>query len=292
MHMWLAVWACAAEERGDVTVTPVEVSGRAHGRLVPRRAFALDAPDGQWGGWSGLSLDGDTLTAVSDEGDWLRLGLTRDADGLLTAVRALGRGDLHDEAGAALSGKWSADAEGLARTPDGWVVSFERDHRLAAYRDLDGAPVRLPLPSGFTAPANGGIEAVAWTGDRLLFVVEGEEDGAEPHPAWIGGERLGITRVPGFRPVELAPLPDGDVLLVTRRYAKDRTTVRVARLAAADLVGGAVVTPAELGVLGPDDPPMDNYEAAATDGRWLYLLSDDNTSRDQRTLLLQVEVTP
>lgn len=296
------VWVGCAPGDGPLAPIRVEAIPLRSGlgdRLASVAAFTLDAADSRWGGWSGAALDGDVLSAVSDVGGWLQLRLVAGADGRLTDVVPLGRGTLVDELGEPLTAKSVADAEGLARGAGTWVVSFERDHRLLQYPSLDGGhPARLALPSDFHAPPNAGIEAVAWADDRWWLIVEGEEDEGGPYPGWMGRpgawERFSVPRTDGFRPVELTPLPDGALLLIERRYQKsaDEVSIRVSSFAPAAVTPGAVVAPVVLGVLGPDGPPMDNYEAAATDGRFLYLLADDNLAADQRTLLLQVEIRP
>jgi hypothetical protein len=272
------------------------VGDERRGSLTLRAALVLDAADPLWGGWSGAALDGDRLWAVSDVGGWMELALVHDAAGRLTGVTPQARGILHDEHGDPLSGKQHGDAEGLARDEVGWVVSFERDHRLLRYRGTpgEGSAERLALPEPFRAPPNGGIEALGRTGDRWVLMVEGHDGEAGPHGVWLGGpakwQQASLVRTGTFLPVELAALPDGDLLLVERSYTKaDGVAIRVSRLPAASLVAGAMIVGSELAVLTPP-LPLDNFEAAGTDGRWLYLLSDDNLSADQRTLLLQLEL--
>ena len=68
--------------------------------------------------------------------------------------------------GTVPEGKDSRDAESLALLPDGgFVVGFEREHRLLRYPPgtgrPDGVPVAVASPPGLEkAPFNGGIEAL------------------------------------------------------------------------------------------------------------------------------------
>lgn len=297
-----AAWLACAPRPGElrpVTVSPIPLTEGIRGRLAWRAAFALDADDGAWGGWSGASLDGDVLWAVSDVGGFLSLKLVRDAEGRLVDVVPEQRGALSDPGGRPLRGKFDADAEGLARTATAFFVSFEHDHRLMSYPTLDSrSPTLVAIPPTFDPPRNGGLEAVAWADERLWIAAEGDEGDAGPTRAWAGGpgawRPFTIRREPGFRVVDWTPKPDGDLIMIERSY-DERTGVRI--LVSEISTRGAPpesgeVSPRPLGRLAPPDPPMDNYEAAATDGRYLYLLADDNQSSDQRTLLLQLEVLP
>jgi hypothetical protein len=73
-----------------------------------------------------------TLTLISDRGHWAEARLV--LDGLTPiGLHPLRHGALRDEAGSPLPRGFNADAEALARLPDGtWLVAFERRHRIRA----------------------------------------------------------------------------------------------------------------------------------------------------------------
>jgi hypothetical protein len=277
----------------------------------------LAVDDSRFGGFSGLriSADGVHLLAVSDRGDWLSARLLYDADDRLIGIA--------DAALAPLSrppGRGTFDVEALEVLPNGaLLIATERVHRLLRYDppkqvhdpfvlDADRLarlkPKVLAAPEGFAAlGGNEGIEALVRLEDGRLLAIEegGEGRPAVPAQAWLIGAdgtaaRLAIRRDANFRPTDAALLPDGDVLLLERRYtAIGGVAARLRGLPQAELVAGAVVEGVVLATLVPP-VSVDNMEGLAVrqaNGRTLVLLlSDDNFNDWQRTLLLQFELQP
>lgn len=269
--------------------------------------FALDSSAPEWGGYSGMVLaaDGSSLLAVSDVGHWLKLDLTQDADGRLTGVGAARIEPLLDEVGKPVTDKVWSDAEEIQRTPDGdFLVSFERHHRIWRYVGVKGVPagpaIAVPTPEAIQSlPENAGVEAMLELSDGpLLLMAEGGADAANRGQAWLGlGDfdfiiwtELAVERSDGFEPTSLAGPSGQQIFLLERRYTEvDGPAARISRL------------PSTLqGIMAPSDTlaivrrplSVDNFEAMATrsapDGHtFIYLLSDDNQSDKQRTLLLQ-----
>src|SRR5690606_2935132 len=103
--------------------------------------------------------------------------------------------------------------------------------------------------------------------------------------------RLTYQRVGLFRPSDATILPEGDVLVLERRFTWiGGLASRLVRIPAADVTPGAVLRGAEVARI---EPPLtvENYEGIATrraaDGTDLvYLVSDDNFNPLQRTLLM------
>ncbi|MCZ6907608.1 MAG: esterase-like activity of phytase family protein, partial [Deltaproteobacteria bacterium] len=93
-------------------------------------------------------------------------------------------------------------------------------------------------------------------------------------------------------PTDLATLASGDVLLLERRYSLiSGVTVRIRLLSRGNLKAGARLEGKEIALLGPP-LEVDNFEGLAVredpkGGSCLYIISDDNYSILQRTLLLQ-----
>lgn len=249
-----------------------------------------------FGGISGLSFDGRTVTAVNDVGHWLRFRMEVDAAGRPTVF-----GDLELEPLGGLDGSSSdGDAEEIGAVDDGWVVSFERRHRLLFYRHgLSARPDRPDLPPGYDLqPRNGGVEAMTPLADgRLLLLSEEGIDVAGNGQGWIGRpgawETLSYRRTGLFRPTSAALLPDGDVLVLERSFSLlGGVASRLVRVPGALLKPGVVVEGRELYRLAP---PLlvDNYEGMAVwkrpDGRLVaYMVADDNFSPLQATLLMSV----
>jgi hypothetical protein len=303
---------------------------RRVGGLRFRAGFELTAAEREFGGFSGMAVDGDgrRLVAVSDHGWWLVARLTHDADGTLTGVARGRMGPLLDLDGAPLAGRDRSDAEELAALPGrGLLVSFEREHRTCLYPAegdaeggapgggapagvpptgvaLPGVPRLFPVPAGvLEAEANEGMEAMTLLGDgRLVILTENQRTADDGIRGWIGE----LEEEPSWQPLELEPtgtlrptgaaaLPGGDLLLLERSFSVlEGLEIRLSRIAAAEIVAGARLVPRELARL--ESPlPVDNMESVAVRtgpaGEVLvYLLSDDNFNDFQRTLLLQFEL--
>jgi hypothetical protein len=316
--------ALGAETAQEIAVTSIgkrlNVEDWAQDRAGPlswRGGLELTSPAADFGGLSGLLVtpDGRRLTAVTDQGRWLTAGLTYDEMGNLSGLEKAAMGLLADADGVPLAGKQRQDAESLARLSNGdLLVGFERDHRIWRYPAQADAPGLTPLagrPTAFSLPAtaaalpgNRGLEAlVALPGDRLLAIAEATvADNLHPALYWDGAawQSFSYRGAGEHRPTAATRLPNGDVLLVERRFtALGGLSIRLARLPAAELEPGADLAEKILEGEGLVElqPPLtlDNFEGIAawqgTGGETLVaLLSDDNFSPLQRTLLLVFEL--
>jgi hypothetical protein len=242
---------------------------------------------------------------VTDEGHWLEAELIYDETGNLSGLASARMGPLSDETGQPLTGKERQDAEAMARLPDGSIlVSFERAHRIYRYIGPDGpeSPATLfPFPEGaLSLPENKGLEALAaWPDGRILAVAEGRrEDGNHDAYLYRNGvwETLGVVAVDGHRPTGAAVLPNGDLVLVERRFSPvGGLSIRLRRVAEGDVQAGASLTGEEVARLTPP-LTIDNMEGIAAwadrNGRVLIaILSDDNFNPLQRTVLLLFELS-
>jgi len=295
-----------------VTATPValddsDLTRDRVGQLRWLGGLELSARDHRFGGLSGLVVDasGTRLTAISDDGYWLTARLTYAADGWLTGFESATLEQLYGRGGQPLTRKVKADAESLTDLPDGGLaVAFERRHRIWLYPPSDaplaGRPRALPPPPGIeSADDNGGMEALATLADGALFVALEGDTSADRSTAylWRGGSwsRLTYPHPVGFRPTGATRLPEGDLMVLERSFSIfDGVGIRLARVAAADLRPGAVLQPVEVARLRWP-LTLDNMEGIAArrdaQGRTLvYLLSDDNFSAAQRSLLLLFEL--
>jgi hypothetical protein len=315
------VVAPAAAKDITVTATPVplnpeDATQTTVDSLEYVAGFALASPAPEWGGYSGMVLasDGGSLIAVSDVGHWLKLDLQHDDAGVLTDVGAARIEPLLDEAGKPVAGKDWSDAEEITQAPDGqFFVSFERRHRIWRYGTAEGVPDghgrMLSVPDAVKSlPENSGLEAMmASDQGNLTIVAEGKVAAADETLAWGWSARKGtwqdfvIERSDGFEPTALALLPSpqfqvaqkidhGLILLLERRYSEsDGPAARISVLFSSFIsnrIAGYTLATLRLPL------SVDNFEALAvrpaTDGSALiYMLSDDNQSDKQRTLLLQ-----
>ncbi len=294
------VWtgAHAGWTAAEAGVRPVGLGVPGGAMLAPGVRFAggvqltLEA-DSPLHSLSDLKLiDDDDFVSVSDAGDLVRGRLRLDAAGRLRGVEALRWRRLTLPDGSPITDKADGDAEGLFLMPGGRVaVAFERRHRLWAYPlGAPGAPEPLAAPEA-DFPPNSGMEGVS----------------AAPEGWRVAGESGGVwdcaaagCRVVTEPPAE--PVPDSEYRItgmdrdpggvgfwvVERRFrAPVDVRARIRRMAADGSLGPVLV---ELSL----PSTVDNFEAIAAVGRdggvRLYILSDDNGSERQRTLLLAFDV--
>jgi hypothetical protein len=278
------------------------------GQLTFLGGFVLHSPDERFGGLSGLALspDGAVLYAVSDYGYGLSVSLQHTADGRLAGFRDWNISRLINLQGKPFRAK--ADAEALVRDQDGaFLVAFEGRPRLWRYPPatppFTALPQALPLPSELAqAPGNGGLEAVARLPDgRVLLVTEEFANTDGSLKGWLIDashvSALAYQPFKDFRPTDLATLANGDVLVLERYYSiLGGPAVRLRRLSREHVRAGAMLQGQEIMRL---ELPLsvDNFEGLAVHeapplGTLLYLVTDNNYSALQRTLLLQFRLEP
>lgn len=297
-----------------VPLDPTDPSRTSVGGLLSLGGLWLRSADPRFGGLSDLrvSEDGERLLAVSDCGRGFTARLGYDAGGRLVALLDPHIALLSGPDGRPLTTE-EVDAESLVREGGALEVGFEGRARILRYglEPPFAGPARpLPMPAAVSGCGrNGGLETMSTLGDGYrLLICEGRRGPSATVPAWIGRggqwtERAyplvfeGGWGAEPFRPTGATLLPDGDVLVLERRFPPPGA--RVVRLSRASLTGEGPLQPREVARL---EAPLtlDNYEGidARRDasGRTLvYLLSDDNncakaggasSSGLQRTLLL------
>jgi hypothetical protein len=258
------------------------------------------------------------MIAISDRGTWLKADLgyqNGDLTHLENGRAAPILGTDGDKVGIG-----RRDAEGLTRAPQGgYVISFEGRHRLnhypAAPLPTGHAPVPLATPEGLSkAPMNKGLEAIVpLSEDRYLLLTEDHRNDELDTIGWIltnphDANKSTATEVSFavsglFHPTDAALLPNGDVLVLERRYvAVKGGSMRLRRIAREAIIPGARLVGTILGTIAPP-LTVDNMEGLAVrigpNGETLiYVMSDDNFRTGlgslflprQRTLLMMFEL--
>ncbi len=304
--------------RPIVAFHPSEPSRKRFGDLEFLGGLALTSRNPDFQSLSALhSRDaGRELISVSDEGMWIGFRLKTDDAGRPLAVENVRIAPLLDEAGKPFRTKWERDAESLAfrRTATGseLLVGYEGRHRVVAYAitgddsttafDAPGRPVTGIPREIRNLRGNRGLEGLAVAPPKtplagsLLLVAEEPRPGEADQPVWIvGGPRPGLfhlARRDHFANTDAAFLPDGDLLVLQRRFGlRIGLGMRLVRIPAAEIRPGRTVVPKLL--LEADwSWEIDNMEGLAVDtapdgSTILTLVSDDNGNWFQRTVLLR-----
>lgn len=254
-----------------------------------------------------LSADRQRFLGVMDTGFWYAGRFERDENSRLIGIRDFFVTPILGADGRFSNEKWLFDAEGMALRGDEVLVSFERLHRVDIYpaRAPGGAkpvgtlPLLIPLAE---LRGNRGLETVTVAPERspiagaVVVVSEMSLDAdGNIFAAILTGPSKGIFKVkrnPPFNVTDGAFLPNGDLLLLERRFSiAEGVGMRIrkidgSRLAAGSLVDGKVVLEAGFG------EQIDNMEGldVTTNAQgqvFVTLVSDDNHSILQRNLLLE-----
>lgn len=291
----------------EIEVRAVDFGAERVGRLRYRGGLELVARGdrGEFGGLSALEvLEDGRVVAVSDDGQWVQFQLVLDPEGALVGAADFRSAPLRDENGAQFPNKEAADAEGLAQLLDGrFAVSFEQTQSIRIYdlnRDGPFGPARAgPSLLGVSAlPLNGGLEAISAAADGSLLI--GAEGGAGAStPLWVAPVSGRDVPEAGAYPLQrgyaltgLDRLPNGAFVALERFFAP--VIGARARLTRFELGVDREVAPEELALLAPP-LPVDNFEGVAAarapdGGVRLHIISDDNFSARQRTLLFAFDL--
>lgn len=280
------------------------------GRLTWLNGIRLSSKHWLFGGFSGLEIspDGTKLLTASDRATWWTATLTL-RDGVPVGIGENALHDMPDAQGQALENE-DADAEGMAVAKDGSIyVSFERHHRIVHYVAPDPGgfsltePTLLPSPPELAgAPNNAGIEALALLDDGTLFALT-ESYRVEPgyNRGWLvrdgKWEAFDYKRTEPYDVTDAKQLPNGDLLVLERRFSVlGGLGARLCVIAGATIRPGARLECRTVADMQPPHP-IDNMEGLAVrvneKGETIvYMISDDNFSGMQRTVLLVFRLEP
>jgi hypothetical protein len=311
LALLLVLAACTTPQRqGDVRVTaravPFSAADPAADRAGELRYLGglwITSSDRRFGGLSGLRiLENGQALAVSDQGDWVAFRIV-ERNGRPVAIDRVHIAEMRGIDSRTPDEKAGADSESVELMADGTaVVTFEGDHRVASWRGF--SPTKLDAPATMVArppamrgwPRNGGAEAFAEIGPETDVMLQ--EDGDHDGLLTNGSTLLPFRYRPpqGFSPTDAAGLGDGRALVLHRRFTQADGVSAVIGIADFGAVRpGGSVAPRVIARLAPPFS-VDNMEgiAVVTTGnrRIVWLVSDDNFSRTQRTLLLKFEWAP
>ena len=271
--------------------------------LVYRGGVELTSTDKRFGGLSGLivSRDRQEVLAVSDRGWWVSGQLRHDTKGNLVALEKANIYRMQASPANDDPRTFSLDAEALVRSGENsFVVAFEQQHRLWEYPGLFSPPIPIDMPEKITdLPRNSGIESlVRLQNGKLLAIAEGGIREKE----FLGFlfTKSGVVEFfypydDYFRPSDAALYSEGVVLVLERGYNNDVGVAARLMLLRLEKAGDSISMSTTLAVDLGNPIPMDNFEGMAflqeeSSQAILYILSDDNYSPSQRTLLVMFEL--
>jgi hypothetical protein len=307
----------AGIESARIPLYPAHPNEKRAGMLIYRGGLELRSNAREFGGWSDLAVndDGSELLSISDEAHWLRAHLTYDANGDLAGANSAEIAPMLDMQGRALRGK-EGDAEGLTleRTGDLYgtvAVSFERNVRVWRYdlsHGFEAKPINVPIGHWVDAlHDNQQLEAITlWKPDTLLAFAETKvnegDDLLGAMEAYPGNgttpatHMLSVVPRDPFAITSVANAPDGGLYMLERRFSfLGGLGMELRHIAPDEIREGARLNGEVLANLSFQDANIDNMEGIAVrrgaNGEiFLYIISDDNYSLLQRTLLLMFEV--
>jgi hypothetical protein len=286
------------------------------GRLAFRGAVQLRSTDPMFGGISALRAgkatpSGVQLLGLTDAGNWLAFE-TVERDGRLVGVQHAHLAPLRQADGAAPRTKAEGDAEALEWNPLTGAASivYEQDHRIAHFAGIDAGnpaslaatPIRIERLTPMAGwPLNGGGEAVAALPDGTRIVISERREAADgSHIALLsqGGQtrEIALAGVANHSPTDAVALDATHILVLHRRFDLAGQGAALSLVDLAPAFDGAAETPLPMQLLARWQAPvaLDNMEGLAVhrDGnrRFVYIVSDDNFSSLQRTLLMKFEL--
>ena len=281
---------------------------RRFSKLEFRGGLILTSSAREFGGLSAIRVgpDGGRFIAVTDRGYWLRGRIVY--AGLKPAgIAEAEMAPMLDANGKPLAARGWFDTESLAEDGGTLYVGIERVHRIVKFdfaKDgLRARAVPVPLSAEIASlPWNRGIEALVFVpkglplaGALIALSERGLDSTGNLKAFLIGGPTPGafyVRRIDEFDVGDAALLPQGDLLVLERRFSWLRgLAVRIRRIAVTDIKPGAIVDGPIL-FLADFGQEVDNMEGlsvhrTASGETVLTLVSDDNFSPLQRTLLLQ-----
>lgn len=283
------------------------------GPLTFLGGLELISADRNVGGLSGLlSLNsGNQILAITDNGLWFAADIKQSPDGTPLDVTNARYTPMLNRSGKTLRAAWQHDTEAIAIDGDSLLVTAERANDIFRFPwPLTTGKERMIEELAVSAQVKAlrgskGLEALAMApeGSRLqgtaLAIAERGPSGSDSTPAFLlkdgHQEMLSVARSDRYDVTDATFLASGDLLLLERRFnLRDLVGMRIRLIQDADILPGArlegqVLLEADYGY------QIDNMEGIAIhegpDGATiLTLLSDNNRSLLQRTLLLRFKM--
>lgn len=306
----LLLTACGAKppempEGVNFHVIPAQISDdirlQGAGPLRFRGAIGLQSRVEHFGSFSGLHIshDGKSLIAIG-WGSWLTGSLEYDPSGNLSGFRLTSEFPILDQSGNAVKDNKNQDAESLFQSHGYYYVGFETNNRIWRYHQITTNAEQVDLPPEVSAdvPSWGGFSSVVGTlSGKMLALTEGGRDKDGNTKGWIWGSEgsglIWLRAARGWLPVDLALLPNGDLLLVeVRRGSKRSWNNRFSRIDEVQVRVGNVMQASPLTVLSPPDyhERIEGLHAAVGNNGETFVYAISDSSNNWPTHILMFEL--
>jgi hypothetical protein len=286
---------------------PREPERSRFGALTFRGGLILESSHRDFGGVSGLRVaaDGAHFLALTDKGHWLRARIVYRGKAPI-AIADAEMAPILGPDGRSLKSRGWYDTEALADDGSAVYVGIERVNQVVRFdiaKDglrARGRPVAVP-PGMKLLPHNRSIEcleAAPKDGPLAGMLVSISERGLDTAGHLMGfliggaGGVFSLKRSDDFDVSDCAATPDGKLLVLERRFTwATGLAMRIRSVPFAAIKPGALVDGPEL-IVADMGSQIDNMEGLsvhrdASGAVVLTLVSDDNFSPLQRTVLLQ-----
>ena len=278
------------------------------GALEYRSGLVLTSRFRGFGGLSGIRLDpkGERFIALSDKGSWFT-GRIVYSGREMTSLADVEAAPMIGPDGRPLSARGWFDSESIALDGSFVYVGLERVNQVLrfdfskGFTRARGEVVPLP-PAARKLPYNKGLEALVMVpkgqplaGTLIAISERGLDAQGNLISFMIGGPTPGqfaVRRSNNFDVSDAVLLRSGDLLVLERKFSLlSGIGIRIRRIPLKSVAPGAVVDGPSIfeADLGQEIDNMEGIDAHVTeDGDTvLTMVSDDNFSLLQRTLLLQ-----
>jgi hypothetical protein len=278
------------------------------GALEYRSGLVLTSPFPRFGGLSGLRLDahGERFISFSDRGHWFTGRIVYEGRAM-AGLADVESAPMLGPDGKPITARGWFDSESIALDGSFVYIGFERVNKVLrfdfskGFTRAHGEVVPLPKAAG-KLPNNKGLEALVFVpkgqplantliamsergldanGNLIAFLVAGPAPG-----------QFSIRRSEDFDISDAVLLPAGDLLILERKFSwLSGIGIRIRRIPLTSVAPGAVIDGPSIfeANLANEVDNMEGIDAHLTaEGETvLTMVSDDNFSMIQRTLLLQ-----
>lgn len=272
---------------------------RRIGALTFKGGWHLTSDTRSFGGFSGLAVAGNRVTALGDGGTIVRFRLGRfgnATDATITPI-PLGCGRV--------ARKTDNDTEALAYDPEGhqWWVAYEWRNAICR---IDGdfskaMAVRVPPEIALMHQKRGAETMIRLHDGRFLIIAESVSAttgiakaflfNSDPTDTAARATVFGYQPPAGFKPTDAAQLPDGRLIIINRRFTP--WALFTSEITLVEAIGDNPTGTLQGKAIARFDAPTvtENLEGVAIsteNGKpVIWLISDNNYMRWQRTLLLK-----